>query len=264
MKANEKKSIIRPARVPVHFLVFLVLMAGVVRAGQSPLDIHQTAEKEISERQKMQQHEEQWTERKQSLKRRYQELESQIQTMKTRKDRLSDKLDLRRQKVNGMEQTIVESDRVKKELQSTLESIAARLDRFVENDLPFLEDERSQRIKALKACLIDPDVPLAEKTRRTFEALQVELDYGRRLETSEETVDIDNREMAVDVLRVGRLSLFCRTADGSTTGRYVPAQKNWQLLGEKYDSAISEAMEVAAQRSPVKMINLPLGRLEVE
>ncbi|MFO7749900.1 MAG: DUF3450 family protein, partial [Desulfobacteraceae bacterium] len=134
MKANEKKSIIRPARVPVHFLVFLVLMAGVVRAGQSPLDIHQTAEKEISERQKMQQHEEQWTERKQSLKRRYQELESQIQTMKTRKDRLSDKLDLRRQKVNGMEQTIVESDRVKKELQSTLESIAARLDRFVEND----------------------------------------------------------------------------------------------------------------------------------
>jgi len=38
------------------------------------------------------------------------------------------------------------------------------------NDLPFLKTERSDRIQALRACLLDPEVNLAEKTRRILES----------------------------------------------------------------------------------------------
>ncbi len=242
----------------------LLFITGVVCAEQAPLDIHQTVEKEITVRKKIQQQEDQWAKQKQAFKNRYETLESQVKALKEEKIRFSDQLSLRRQKVVKMEQTIMESIQVKENLQSTLEDIVCQLDQFVETDLPFLKVERSNRISTLKKCLIDPDIRLAEKTRRTLEALQVELDYGRRLEVTEEIISIDGEKVAADVLRVGRLSLFCRTGDGSKTGWYVPSAESWQLLPDKYDTIILEAMEMASQRRPVDMINLPLGRLEVQ
>ncbi|MFO7752070.1 MAG: DUF3450 domain-containing protein [Desulfobacteraceae bacterium] len=240
------------------------MIPSLAPAGQKALDIHRTVKKEICVRKKMQQQEDRWAEKRQVLEERYKTLERRLNDLEIQKKRLSGKLDLRRKKTATMEQTLTESGRVKKELQLTLEDIVDRLDRFAANDLPFLKTERSERIHALRTCLLDPDVTLAEKTRRTFESLQVELDYGHRLEVTEEEVEIGGRKMAVDVLRVGRISLFCRTGDGGTTGRYAPAEKSWQPLHGKYDAAITEAMEMARQQRPMDMIKLPLGELEVQ
>ena len=212
----------------------------------------------------MQQQEDRWSEQRKALKGRYKTLENRLNDLEAKKRRLSGKLELLRKKTATMEQTLTESDRVKKELQFTLEDIVDRLDRFVANDLPFLKTERSDRIQALRACLLDPEVNLAEKTRRTLESLQVELDYGRRLEVIECRVEIGGQEVAVDILRVGRLSLFCRTSDGGITGWYVPSEKSWQSLPGKYDAVIAEAMEMARQQRPMDMIKLPLGELEVQ
>lgn len=173
-------------------------------------------------------------------------------------------MELRQKKVSHMQKTLGDSDRVKKELQVTLEDIAGRLEEFVKNDLPYLESERLGRLKDLRTYLIDPDISLGEKTRRTLEAMQVELDYGRRLEVTSENINLDGQEVGVDVLRVGRLSLFCRSPDGSTLGWYVPAEQSWRPLAGKHDALVSEAMEIANQQRPADIIKLPLGRLEVQ
>jgi multidrug efflux pump subunit AcrA (membrane-fusion protein) len=248
----------------VFCLSGLLLFSVQVQADSDPMEIHKTTEKEISVRKRMQQREGKWAKKRQALTARYEALESERRALEAEKERLADKLALRRQKMDQLEQDLREASRVKKELRVTLEGIAGRLEEFVSNDLPFLESERSRRIKELKTSMLDPDVPLAEKTRKTLEALEVELDYGRRLEVTEESVRIDGREVAVDVLRVGRLSLFCRSPDGSTLGRYVPAKESWQPLAARHEASISKAMEIARQQRPADMIKLPLGRLEVQ
>lgn len=245
-------------------LAGLLFVSTQVRAAADPLETHETVEKEIDVRKRMQQREGKWAKKRRALTARYEALESERQALEAEKERLADQLALRRQKVDQLEQDLREASRVKKELRATLENIAGRLEEFVSKDLPFLESERSRRIKELKTNLLDPDMPLAEKTRQILEALQVELDYGRRLEVTEESVRIDGRQVAVDVLRVGRLSLFCRSPDGSTLGRYVPAEERWQPLAAKHDAPISKAMEIARQQRPADMIKLPLGRLEVQ
>ncbi|MFP4573321.1 MAG: DUF3450 domain-containing protein [Desulfobacterales bacterium] len=245
-------------------IVFFLASFAQVIAGSDPIDIHGTVEKEINVRKQMQQLEGKWAEDRHDLAGQYQELESRRSAMEAKKKRLSDQIGLRQKKVSHMQKTLGESDRVKKELQATLEDIAGRLEVFVKNDLPFLESERSGRLKELKTCLIDPDISPGEKTRRTLEAMQVELDYGRRLEVSSENINIDGQKVAVDVLRVGRLSLFCRSSDGSTLGWYVPADQSWQSLAGKHEMSISVAMEIANQQRPADIIKLPLGRLEVQ
>jgi len=54
------------------------------------------------------------------------------------------------------------------------------LDKFVAEDLPFLKEERTQRVEILKHLLTDPQTGVAEKYRRILEAYQIEADYGAR------------------------------------------------------------------------------------
>ncbi len=264
MRTRDCKQPQRLCRILIFCLAVLLFASMQARAESDPFETHETVEKEVGVQKRMQQREGKWAKKRQALTTRYEALESERQALKARKERLADKLALRRQKVAQLEQDLREASRVKKELRATLEGIAGRLEQFVSNDLPFLESERSRRIKALKTDLLDPDMSLAEKTRRTLEALQVELDYGRRLEVTEKSVNIAGRKVAVDVLRVGRLSLFCRSADGNTLGRYVPAEESWQPLAAKHEVPVSKAMEIARQQRPADMIKLPLGRLEVQ
>ena len=59
------------------------------------------------------------------------------------------------------------------------------LAQFVALDLPFLPEERANRVALLQQMMTRADVAISEKYRRILEAYQVELDYGRTLEAYE-------------------------------------------------------------------------------
>lgn len=224
----------------------------------------ETVDKEIQVHKRMQKRSERWSSEKEDLKQRYNKLLSQKERLAKKKNELTQKLDLQRKKVNRLNQTVKESKQVKKELLTTLKDIVNRLEDHVQRDLPFLLKERNQRLNAINELLIDPDQSLAEKTRRVFEALQVELDYGLRFEVIEKDISLAGEEIAVDVLRVGRLSLLCRNREGSLVGWYVPAKEKWEFLPDKYSSSIQTAMEIAGKRRAADLVKLPLGQLEVQ
>ena len=76
----------------------------------------------------------------------------------------------------------------------------------------------------------------AERYRRLLEAYQIELDYGQTMVSYKGKLE-DGRE--ADFVRVGRVSLLYRTADGEESGYWDAEQKKWVVANE-YNKAIED------------------------
>lgn len=133
------------------------------------------------------------------------------------------------------------------------------LEKFVELDLPFLIQERQQRVADLKSVMDRPDVSLPDKYRRIMEAYQIEMEYGRTIEAYSDTVKIDNQEYTVDVLRVGRLMISFQTLDGKMSGMWNKQSKSWEKVSSEFDRSIKQGIQIAKKQAPPELIKLPLN-----
>ena len=106
-----------------------------------------------------------------------------------------------------------------------------------------------------------PDVTSAEKLRRLLESLLVEAGYGSSVEVTEERIEVDGEELYVDLLRIGRLSLFWMTPDGERVGEYERGAAAWKELDSRHKRSVTAAMEMATRMRPVELLALPLGRI---
>jgi len=131
---------------------------------------------------------------------------------------------------------------------------------FVELDVPFLPEEREQRIIQLQTLMERADVTLAEKYRRILEAYQVETEYGRTLEAYQAELVLDDTTRTVDFLRVGRVSLYYLTLDGLEAGMWL--DNKWQMLDDEYRQGISQALKVAKKQLPPDLLVLPIKTVE--
>jgi hypothetical protein len=132
------------------------------------------------------------------------------------------------------------------------------LDKFVSLDLPFLQTERQQRVAFLKEIMDRPDVSLPDKYRRIMESYQIEMEYGRTIETYTDTIKMDEKEFTVDILRVGRLLLTFQTLDGAQSGIWNKESKSWQKLSAEYDRSINKGLQIAKKQAPPELIKLPV------
>ena len=122
-------------------------------------------------------------------------------------------------------------------------------------------EERAARLASLRLELARPDVSGAEKLRRLLEALQIEAGYGSTAEVYQERIVVAGDSLHVDLLRVGRLSLFWRTPDGRRVGEYDRVAAEWTELPGKYKRSIARAMEMTTRRRAFDLIALPIGRI---
>jgi hypothetical protein len=123
-------------------------------------------------------------------------------------------------------------------------------------------EERKSRIDYLKKEIVKPDVSDADKLRRLLEALQIEMNYGSTVEVTQQKIDLGGDELFVDLLRVGRVSVFWRTPDGKRCGEYDRGTRRWVELPGKYNRNIGTAMDMATRMRPVELLDLPLGRIQ--
>ncbi len=154
----------------------------------------------------------------------------------------------------SLRQQLVDIDRTERELVPLMLRMLDTLDKFVTLDLPFLKQERRERVEGLRRMMADPETSVAEKYRRLLEAYQVEIEYGRTLGTERAQVD----EHEVDVLRIGRASLFYMTLDGDDVGVWNAQSKKWEPLDSGYRSSIKKGLKIAREISAPSVLNLPM------
>lgn len=145
-----------------------------------------------------------------------------------------------------------------REIMPLMLRMIARLEAFLATDMPFLMDERSQRVSRLRELLDRADVTVAEKYRRVLEAYQVELDYGRTIESYQDMLDVDGTRRTVDILRVGRVGLYYQTLDGRHSGYWDQAAGTWLPLDGGNRLAIRQGLRVAQQAVAPELLRLPV------
>jgi hypothetical protein len=133
------------------------------------------------------------------------------------------------------------------------------IEKFVMLDVPFLIEERTERIAALGEMMGRADVTTAEKFRQIMEAYQIENEYGRTIEAYRATLVLDDRETTVDFLRFGRIALVYQSLDESQAGRWDQATRSWVPLDSSHRSSLRAGLRIARKQAAPDLIRLPLA-----
>jgi len=136
------------------------------------------------------------------------------------------------------------------------------LERFVALDMPFLEQERTDRVDNLVALLERSDVTAAEKFRVVMEAWQIENEYGRTIEAYTGVLELDGTAREVDFLRIGRVALLYQTPDGQNSGTWDQAARNFVPVGNEFRNSIRQGLRLARNQVGPDLLLLPIAAPE--
>lgn len=197
----------------------------------------------------------QLSEQKDEMLAEYRNVLRQTESLRIYNDQL-DKLVLsQRDELTAIDQQLENIETTQREIVPLMLKMIDVIAQFVALDMPFLPEERSQRIAALENLMERADVSLAEKYRRILEAYQVETEYGRTIEAYQGDIELDGQTRTVDFLRIGRVSLYYLSLDGMEAGVW---DNGWQPLDESYRQAIEKGLKVARKQLPPDLLVLPV------
>ncbi len=138
-----------------------------------------------------------------------------------------------------------------------LESIET-LDRFIDLDVPFLLEERKDRVNRLRVIMNESDITVSEKFRQIMDAYQIETSLGSDIEAYTGFLEIDGENRLVDFLRIGRTSLTYQTPDQNETGFWNKQTQQWEDLPRKYTDYVKEGLRIAKKQITPDLIQLPV------
>ncbi|MCT4626390.1 DUF3450 domain-containing protein [Halodesulfovibrio sp.] len=139
-------------------------------------------------------------------------------------------------------------------LQSTLDHITA----FIDEDIPFLSQERQQRIASIKKVLADPHAPQAEQLRRMLEVLEIETAYGSGIELEDEEVLLGDSKIHTTTLRAGRLGYYCISPDKEKVGIWSSEQQKFIPIEGEAATAVLQLQHIAHRKQIIEVTPLPL------
>jgi chromosome segregation ATPase len=157
----------------------------------------------------------------------------------------------------AIDQQLQEVETTSREVSPLMTRMLDTLEQFVALDVPFLAQERSDRVKTLKAMMDRADVTISEKYRRIVEAYQVEMDYGRTIEAYEGKLGEGADARTVEFLRVGRVALLYQTLDRKETGYWDADKKAW-VVDNDYREAFEIGVGVAKKARAPEMLTVPV------
>jgi hypothetical protein len=185
---------------------------------------------------------------------RYRAATWQSQQLKVYADQLEELANGQEAERDSLSRQLAEIDRTERELLPLMLRMVQGLESIVAADLPFLQQERKERVDGIKRLMSDPSASNADKFKRILEAYQIEAEYGRTL--GAERTEIDKR--AVDVLRVGRSALFYLSTDGREAGWWDSAKASWQPLDSRYIAQLRRGLRMARETLAPDLLQLPM------
>ena len=159
--------------------------------------------------------------------------------------------------IASIERQLDEVETTAREVVPLTQKMLDTLGAFVELDVPFLIEERRNRVKTLKEVMDRADVTLSEKYRRVVEAYQIEMEYGRTLEAYDGHLGEGDGARTVSFLRVGRVALLYQTLDGNETGYWDADSRSW-AVNDDYRRAFEHGVGVAKKLTAPDLIRVPV------
>jgi len=179
-------------------------------------------------------------------------------SLKAYNSQLRNSIDNQKNQLASIQRQLENIDETRRSITPLLVRMVNVLEQTISLDLPFLQEERSNRLNSIKTMMDQPDVPIPEKYRRVMEAYQIEMEYGRTIETYTQDINLGGSNQTVNILRIGRLVLAYQTLDGSSSGVWDAKAKSWRTLPEEYNHSIKQGMAIANKQSPPELFDMPV------
>lgn len=204
-------------------------------------------------------------EKTQTLEKNYQDELHLLDGLNMYNGMLKRQLDDQEEQILKINTSINNATLIERQIMPLLVRMVDALDNFVGVDLPFLLKERQARVDGLRELLNKAEYTTSEKTRRIFEAYQIENEYGYTIESYKGRVDLGDSQFAVDFLRIGRIGLMYRDLAGEQVGFWNGETNSWQPLTERqYKRHITKGLKIAREEISPELITLPiLANIEV-
>ena len=150
-------------------------------------------------------------------------------------------------------------DVINRQIFPLMERMIDGLEQSVALDVPFLMDERTERIGKLKDTMSRSDVSVAEKFRKVMEAFQIENDYGSTIEPYKQSLTLeDGTTRDYNMLRIGRVGLYFQSDDTNITGRWDNDARAW-VLDKGARNEVRKGLRVANQLIAPELVLLPIS-----
>lgn len=198
-----------------------------------------------------------------SVERQYAAIMKEIDGLEVYNALLDKQIASQQQEMMDLNDSIARVAVIERQVTPLMLKMIDSLDQFVELDMPFLIEERRQRVAFLRTILERSDVTVAEKFRRLLEAYEIENDYGRTIESYKGSLEVKGAAREVDFLRIGRIALLYQTVDAETFGMWDRAQEEWVPLPAEYRNQIRNGIKMAHKQIAPNLLTLPISAPEV-
>lgn len=189
----------------------------------------------------------------------YKTVVKQVDGLKVYNGRLQRQIDNQKKRVLEIDSSISQVTVIQRQMTPLVIRMIDGLEQFVGLDVPFNKEERIRRIGFLRANLDRADVSVAEKFRGVLEAYNIELQYGRGMDTYRGNIELGGSEREVDFLRIGRVALVYQTIDGDVSGVWDNSTRAWvDLPSGAYDGAIRKGIRIAKKQATIELLNMPI------
>lgn len=172
-------------------------------------------------------------------------------------DQLASQMESQTQRLNDIKGQLAGIEVTQRDMLPLMERMVTTLGAFVELDVPFLLQERRNRVAMLQQLLGRSDVSTSEKYRRTLEAYQIEMEYARTLDAYMGQLGDGDAARTVQFVRLGRIALTYQTPDGKETGYWDAGQKQW-VVDDQYAHDVKRALAVAKKEGAPDLVMLPI------
>ncbi|MBT8078919.1 MAG: DUF3450 domain-containing protein [Gammaproteobacteria bacterium] len=149
-------------------------------------------------------------------------------------------------------------DVINRQIFPLMERMIDGLEQSIALDIPFLMEERTDRLSTLTDTMERSDVSVAEKFRKVMEAYQIENDYGSSSEWYKQSLTIDGATRDYNMLRIGRVGLYFQSDDSQITGHWNPETKQYEILDDEHRSEIRKGLRMARQLIAPELILIPV------
>lgn len=184
---------------------------------------------------------------------RYAELMAEVDSYQEYNAHIRQMLQSQQAEIEAYAQQIAGLEATEQAMAPLIQKMFASLEQFVLNDVPFLAQERRDRIETLRE-LVESENPVSEKYRRLLEAYQIEIEYGRNMNAYAGKLE-DGRD--AHFVHLGRVSLMYRTTDGAETGYWDRNARKW-VVDSDYSRAVETAIRMAEETVAPDLVTLPV------
>ena len=235
----------------------LVIIAGGVFA-QSVDDVLRADQRRIKLAQESQERINEVVERTRSLEDQYRAINKEIDGLKVYNRLMAAQTNGQRATLEDIGLSMDQVDVINRQIFPLMERMIDGLEQSIAVDIPFLIEERTNRVNNLKEIMERSDVSVAEKFRKVMEAYQIENDYGSSSDYYKEEIELEGVVREYNMLRIGRVGLYFQSDDTSITGWWNRDSGAYEEVDNENRNEIRKGLRIARQLVAPDLILLPV------